>query len=739
MTKADSFPWPRAELELSYLRLYVDEHGVAIAVIDVPGERMNTLSRRLAGDMDRVVKHVARDPTIRALVLASGKPDSFVAGADIRAFAEFTCADDAARASRDAQGGIARLERLHLAARKPLVAAVHGPCLGGGLELVLACSHTILSDAPGTKLGVPEVKLGLIPGAGGTQRLPRRVGVAEALDLILTGRNVWPKKAVKLGLADEIVPAAILLDVARRRAREAAEGTWPEKARGKRGLRGVADADRLRRLALDSSLGRRVVLSKAKESLLEKTRGNYPAPERAIDVVRIGFEEGEEAGYAAEAEAFGELYESPQSQALVSIFFATQELKRESGVEAADVEPRPVRKLGVLGGGLMGGGVAAVTVARTDATVRINEVDDAGIARGLAYVRRLLDGQRKRKLRSAEGVEQAMCRVTGGTGYTGFASVDLVVEAVFEDLELKRRVLQEVEARARPETIFASNTSSLPISGIAAASARPETVVGMHYFSPVEKMPLLEVVVTEQTADWVTATAVDLGKRQGKTVIVVRDGAGFYTSRILAPYMNEAAWLLAESHAAIDQIDDVMTDWGFPVGPVVLLDEVGIDVAAKVAKILFEAFGDRLKPPDTMDALLSDGRLGRKSGRGFYRYEAGTKAGVDPSVYAAIGQDEERRRLPPGKIQRRLGLAMVNEAARCLQEGILRSARDGDIGAIFGLGFPPFFGGPFSYVDRVGAAEVVRRLERLEAQHGRRFEPAEILRDYARAGRKFRR
>ena len=287
-----------------------------------------------------------------------------------------------------------------------------------------------------------------------------------------------------------------------------------------------------------------------------------------------------------------------------------------------------------------------------------------------------------------------------------------------------------------PRTIWKESAIFLPTT--VSVSAHPETVVGMHYFSPVEKMPLLEVIVTDQTADWATATAVAFGKEQGKTVIVVRDGTGFYTSRILAPYMNEAAWLLTESHASVEQIDEAMKDWGFPVGPIVLLDEVGIDVAAKVAGVMFEAFGDRLQPPGTMDALLADGRQGRKSGRGFYLYEAGKRAGVDETVYAVLGQDGGRRRLPPEKIQRRLGLAMVNEAARCLEEGVLRCPRDGDIGAIFGLGFPPFLGGPFSYVDRVGAAEVVRRLERLVGQHGRRFEPAAVLLDYARSGRKFR-
>ncbi len=403
----------------------------------------------------------------------------------------------------------------------------------------------------------------------------------------------------------------------------------------------------------------------------------------------------------------------------------------------------------MLGGGLMGGGIAAVSAMKAGARVRINEVDDAGIARGLSYVQRLVGKEVKRRTMKEGDAAKLMHRVTGATGYRGFSDCDVVIEAVFEDLQLKQRVLKDVEAAAGPECIFASNTSSLPITDIASASAHPETVIGMHYFSPVEKMPLLEIIVTDVTADWVTATCVELGKKQGKTVIVVRDGVGFYTSRILGPYMNEAAWLLTEG-VGIEQIDEAMKDWGFPVGPIVLLDEVGIDVAAKVGKIVRKAFGDRVQAPDGgMEALVADGRLGRKAGKGFYLYKDGKKQGVDESVYAvlakaspegsgaAAGLNGDRKRLPTDEIQQRLSLAMVNEAALCMQEGILRNPRDGDIGAIFGLGFPPHAGGPFRYMDRLGADEVVRRMERLEAKHGKRFAPAQILKDQAKKGGAF--
>ncbi|MDJ0954287.1 MAG: 3-hydroxyacyl-CoA dehydrogenase NAD-binding domain-containing protein, partial [Acidimicrobiia bacterium] len=326
--------------------------------------------------------------------------------------------------------------------------------------------------------------------------------------------------------------------------------------------------------------------------------------------------------------------------------------------------------------------------------------------------------------------------VTGTTDWSGFGNVDLVIEAVFEDLDLKRSMVEQVEAVTGPDTIFASNTSSIPIGLIAAGAKRPENIIGMHYFSPVEKMPLLEIIVTEKTADWVTATAVAFGKKQGKTVIVVNDGTGFYTSRIIAPYMNEVGWLLEEG-VSIEDIDAAMVDWGFPVGPVQLTDEVGIDVGAKVGKVMVQAFGDRLQTPGGFEKLVADERFGRKNGRGFYLYEDGERNGVDQTVYEVL-ETPDRTLMDRGEIQDRLALQMVNEAALCLEEGILRSARDGDIGAIFGLGFPPFTGGPFSFVDQVTAAVVVEKLERFAELHGDRYTPAAILVEHAKKEKSFR-
>jgi 3-hydroxyacyl-CoA dehydrogenase/enoyl-CoA hydratase/3-hydroxybutyryl-CoA epimerase len=368
--------------------------------------------------------------------------------------------------------------------------------------------------------------------------------------------------------------------------------------------------------------------------------------------------------------------------------------------------------------------------------VRIREKDDAAVARAFASVAGIFDGRVKK--RSMDRLEKLsrMRLLTAGTGWEGMERVDVLVEAVFEDLKLKQEMLRTFET-LNPRGIFATNTSSIPIGEIAAASGHPETVLGMHYFSPVNKMPLLEVIVTPRTADEVTATAVALGKKQGKTVIVVGDGPGFYTSRVLAPYMNEAVMLLLEG-ASVEDIDGALTDFGFPVGPMTLLDEVGIDVGAKVAKVLHHAFGDRMAVPEAMAKVLESGRLGRKNGKGFYTYgDPKKKKAVDETVYDVLPGGRKRKKIDRAEIAERCVLQMVNESVLTLGEGILRSARDGDVGAVFGLGFPPFRGGPFRWADTEGTNRVLERMRRLEGRLGARFRPAPLLVELGAAGRPF--
>lgn len=715
------------------MRIERRSDGVAVLVIDVPGEPVNTLKETFADDFGRAFDEIEQDRDVKAVVVASGKPTSFVAGADIKLLEGLTSLDQAIALSRTGHKAMERVERCKV----PVVAAIAGPCLGGGLELALACQgRVVASDVP-TKLGLPEVQLGILPGLGGTQRLPRLVGVRTALDLLLTGKQLDARRAHKAGLVDLLCPSSIVVDVAAQHALSIAERAAKRRSTFD-ALKEFLHTDELEELALaENPLGRKLLFDQAKKRLLAKTHGNYPAPERILDVVRVGLERGMRRGFEAEAEAFGELATSDVAKRLMEIFFAQQALKKDRGVEG-EVEARPVGRVGILGAGLMGAGIAYVSTHDAGAFVRMKDRDDENVRRGLGQVRQLLEERLERRRVSKHEFSLMLNRVTATTEDEGFSGCDVVIEAVFEDLELKRKLVRTIEETAGPETIFASNTSSLPISAIAEAARHPERVIGMHYFSPVQKMPLLEVVTTDRTAPWVTATCVELGKRQGKVVIVVRDGAGFYTSRILGAFLNEAAHALSEGHA-IDLIDRNVVRLGFPVGPFQLLDEVGLDVGAKVGKVLHTAFGERLAPAASMGRLLEDGRLGRKAHRGFYLYDADYKKGerpVDSSVYELLGW--ERKETEDGRaVAERCLLQMVNEAARCVDEGIVRAPRDADVGAVFGLGFPPYLGGPCRYVDAQGAANVVRRLEEYRSKLGERFTPAPLLAEQARTGRRF--
>ncbi|HET6411668.1 MAG TPA: fatty acid oxidation complex subunit alpha FadJ [Anaeromyxobacter sp.] len=698
--------------------------GVLTLLLDVPGETVNVLGSGVAEEFEAALSRAAADPALNGVVLASGKKDSFVAGARIGEFQRARTAADAEKLSRAVQAAFDRLE----AYSKPVVAAIHGACLGGGLEWSLACTWRIAADDPRTRLGLPETQLGVIPGGGGTQRLPRLVGLEAALDMICAARSVKARRALRMGLVDEVVPPALLLEVARRRARELAEG----KVRRQRRTSQVGE--RLAHAALEgNAVGRALLFRRAREAVRARTRGHYPAPLRAIDAVEHGVRRGKAAGLVVEARIFGELAVSPTAQRLMEIFFAQTALKKDSGVDLPGVKARPVTGVGILGGGFMGSGIALVT-AQAGLPVRIRERDDAAAARALGSVRAALDERVKKHSLDKLERDEKMRLVTATTDLGGFERVEVAIEAVFEDLSLKREMVRAFEA-VNPKGIFASNTSSIPIAEIALASAHPETVLGMHYFSPVPRMPLLEVIGAPKTAPEAIATAVDLGKRQGKTVIVVRDGPGFYTSRILTPYVNEAVRILLEG-ARIEEVDRALTAFGFPVGPLTLLDEVGIDVADKVGKILYAAFGERMAPPEALHGVLATGRLGRKSRKGFYTYD-GKRKRVDETIYALLPGGGTGKPIPPAEIGERVVLQMVNEAILCLGENVLRSARDGDLGAVFGLGFPPFRGGPFRHADALGTGALLEAMRRLEEKHGPRFAPAPFLLERGTAGRPF--
>jgi 3-hydroxyacyl-CoA dehydrogenase/enoyl-CoA hydratase/3-hydroxybutyryl-CoA epimerase len=707
---------------MSSVRLEKRPDGVAVVRFDTPGKPVNVLGRDLFEEFAAVLDEIEHDAEIRAMALVSGKKDSFIAGADLDMLSAVESAADGEAVSKS---GHALLDRVAGSA-KPVVAAIHGAALGGGLEVALACHYRLATDDPKTVLALPEVQLGLLPGAGGTQRLPRLVGLAASLPLLLTGKRIRARKARKLGLVDALTSPGGLEESAARTAALLEEGRLKPPTR-KRSL-----VERI----LETAPGRVLVFRKARAGVQAKTRGLYPAPIAILDCVRTGFAGGPHAGKARESVLFGELTASPEARSLISLFRAMTDLKKPLD----GPEGRPVHRLAILGGGFMGAGVAAVSIAHASVTVR--DLSDEVLSR----CARTVNDQLKRRVRSGSispfQRDRLMARMHLTREASGIAGADLVVEAVFEDLELKRRVLAEAEGLIAADAVFASNTSAIPIADIARDARHPERVLGMHYFSPVPKMPLLELVVTPKTSAEATATARGLGVRQGKTVIVVRDGPGFYTTRILSPYLDEAVRLIEEG-ARIEDVDKALRNFGFPVGPLALLDEVGIDVAAHVTEEFGALYADRgLGASDVLPRMHREGLEGRKSGRGFYRYDDARRRRRRPrkvangEVYALAGA-ASRRGLPATEIVDRAALLMINEAVLCLQQDVISCPRDGDVGGVLGLGFPPFRGGPFRYVDFVGAAETMDSMERCRERFGPRFEPAPLLRDHARSGRSF--
>jgi 3-hydroxyacyl-CoA dehydrogenase/enoyl-CoA hydratase/3-hydroxybutyryl-CoA epimerase len=682
------------------------EDGIAILTMDVPGESMNTLKADFGEEISAILDQIESDKEIKGVVVASGKQDSFVAGADVSMLAACESEEDAETLSTQGQLLFARMGKIN----KTFVAAIHGPALGGGLELALACDYRVCSDSEKTQVGLPEVQLGLLPGSTGTQKLPALIGVQQAMKMMLTGAPVRAKQAKKYGIVDESVPESILMDVAIKMA-----GKPPKTRNLKKTM--------MNSLLENTSIGRGILFKKAREQTLAKTQGNYPAPIYIIDCIEAGLDDPKK-GYAKEAELFGKLVMTPESKQLREIFFATTEMKKESGVEG--VKPAKVKSIGVLGGGLMGGGIAFVSATKAKVPVRIKDINESGVVGALKYSYDILNKKVKKRFMLTSQMQQQMSRITGCVDYSGYKSLDMVIEAVFEDLSLKQNMVSEIEKQCNSKTIFASNTSSIPIADIAAKAKRPKNVVGLHYFSPVDKMPLVEVIPHEGTSEQTISTTVDFAKRQGKTPIVVKDGAGFYVNRILAPYMSEAGFMAMEGQP-IDSIDKALVKFGFPVGAFKLLDEVGIDVGTKITPILMAQFGERFASPDGFKKLLENDRKGKKNGSGFYDY-SGKNSGkaVDDSIYTLLGVAPQSKYTDSTIVERCL-LLMLNEAAMCLEEGVIRNARDGDIGAIFGIGFPPFKGGPFRYMDELGIEHLVSRLEHYASSYSDKYKPAEIL------------
>ncbi|KAL3075970.1 hypothetical protein niasHT_037223 [Heterodera trifolii] len=703
--------------------------GIAVVKIDIPDVKENTLNEAVSDDLRKTFDAIEQNSSVHGVVLMSGKPNSFVAGADIGMLARCATAEAAARISRDAKIHFERME----ASKKPMA---------------LACHYRIAVNSPKTQFALPEVMLGLLPGAGGTQRLPRLISLQNSLDMMLTGKVIRPDKAKKIGLVDQLVQPLgpglsdpisgthrYLEEVAISACEQLAAGTL--KINRERPLmERIQNALLTRKPLLDA-----VVMRMARDKVMKQTHGNYPAPLRILDVVRTGLVDGTQEGYEEETKEFGYLTQTTQSEALIGLFKGQTECKKNKHGEA-----RKTERLGVIGAGLMGAGIANVSIDKGIQTTLVDTKQEA-LDRGLKQITAQMEGQlKRRKINAAEHAIFLSKLNPVVDDYEQLRDSDVVIEAVFEDVGLKHKIIQKIEKVVSNHCIIATNTSALPIRDIASAAQRPERVIGMHYFSPVDKMQLLEIIVSEKTSKEALAVAAKLGLDQKKLIVVVKDGPGFFVVRCLGPMLNEVVRLFQEG-VSPQQVDKITTQFGFPVGMATLADEVGLDVGEHVATFLGKALGPRVQggSSELLAELTKAGFKGKKSGAGIYTYsiDGSKKAKKVPNVKAQ--EILARYKLSPSEgassvedQQIRVVSRFVNEALICLEEGIISSPSDGDVASVFGLGFPPFWGGPFRFVDLYGAQKLIKHMERYGNIYSAvQFKPCQLLTDYAKAGRKF--
>ncbi|KAL7548939.1 hypothetical protein ACHAWF_012198 [Thalassiosira exigua] len=674
---------------------------------------------------------VHSNPAIESIVFASAKESGFIAGADIF---DISSVEDKASLDPVIEEAVEFFLRMK-SKGVPMVAAIHGFALGGGLEWALWCDYRVCTDHKSTKMGLPEVKLGLLPGFGGTQNLPALVGVQGAMDAMLTGKDLRPAKAKKMGLVDQVVAPQSLEAVAIATAEGLANGTVKKKGPKKKSL--------LDRFVEDTPIGRKMMWDKVQKMVDKNTGGNYPAPYQIIDCVKYGLAHPTGMDkYKNERGGFVKLAATKESEALIGIFDGMNQMKKHSA------DPVNVKKVAVMGAGLMGAGIAQVT-AEKGYDVLLKDRDDASLGRGIGYMSDNWEKKHKRKRMTKYQYNLNVSRVTPLSDGTEswkrhFAGADLVIEAVFENLDLKRTIIQQVEEVTPDHCVFATNTSAIPIADIAAPGpevSRPQNVVGMHYFSPVPSMPLLEIIPHAGTSEEALATAFAVGNKQGKTCVVVKDVPGFYVNRCLGPILVEVSALVKEG-VPLEKLDAAMKKFGMPVGPITLVDEVGVDVASKVASFLSDAdLGVRMGGGDIslMSDMVEKGWLGKKSKQGFFTYTGKKDKKIGPEVTSFLKEFTGGKVSDMGEadIQDRIASRLVNEAAKCLEDEIVENPVAGDIGLVFGIGFAPFKGGPFRYLDAVGVSSYVDRMNGFADRLGEQFEPCQLLKDYAASGKKF--
>jgi 3-hydroxyacyl-CoA dehydrogenase/enoyl-CoA hydratase/3-hydroxybutyryl-CoA epimerase len=710
-----------------------DPDGGVFLKLDVPGKSVNVFNRRVLADLDAALDAAAAVPNIPVLVIRSGKKSGFLAGADLREFLEVR---DAAAATALSEQGQKLFDKL-AGFPVPTVAAIHGPCLGGGLEFALACDYRLVVDRPGTQLGLPEIELGLLPAWGGTQRLPRVVGLERALELILTpGKRLGGREAHRWGLADALAGSEGEL------REQFTRLTVRAIAEGKRRRDGLPLRTWRQRLLESNPLGRRTIFRVAEKRLRQRAWDDMPAPAEALEAVRVGLAEGLAAGLVRERVAAGQLALSPACRHLIELFFRREEA-RKLPENLRALHPPEVRRVGVVGAGVMGAGIAQLAAVK-GCDVVVQEVSREALDAGLARIAGLFQKAQDRGVLTEAEAARRRSAVSGTLTSEDFDRVDVVVEAALEDLDAKRAVFRELERRTRPDTVLATNTSSLSVASLQEGLAHPERVAGLHFFNPVHKMPLVEVARAPGSADRAVALLAQWAIALGKTPVLVRDSPGFVVNRVLMPYLNEAVLLAAEG-LGVAELDRTMRRFGMPMGPLELLDQVGLDVAAHVARSMQPALAGRFEPSPAFAQMQARGWLGQKSGSGFYLHK-GKSARVNRAAEEMLrgeGSARAAQDLPAAArlhlARERMVLLMVNEAALALGAGLAADAEALDLALVLGTGWAPHRGGPLHYADDRGPAEVARALAELAGRHGPRFEPCDELRRHAESGEPFTR
>ncbi len=705
----------------------IGDSSIAIVEFDLVGEKVNKWNTQTMTRFKEVVQELAKS-SYKLIIFRSAKPKIFIAGADIEEIKSLNTKESFTKAVGAGQEIFNLVEDLPM----PTLASVHGACMGGGCEFIMACDYRIASEASETRIGLPETKLGIIPGFGGCIRMPRIIGLQAALDIILQGKAVAAKKAAKMGLVDRVVHPSILAEQTLRYAADLL------KEGGKKRRKTFCPTGLVNKF-LESGLGRGIVFSQARKGVLKMTHGHYPAPLTAISVIEKTYGMSDRTrALKIELENFCELGITAISKNLIHVFYLTEMVKKQTGVANSSVKGKDVKHLGILGAGTMGGGIAYVAADKGIDT-RMKDINMDAVGKGVKHARDLWQKLVKRRSLTEYDFRRKIDLVTGGVTYAGFGQSDVVVEAIVEDMEIKKKVIAETAKNMRPDAIIATNTSSLSVTEMANGHPRPEYFAGMHFFNPVHKMPLVEVIRGAKSSDETVATIFELSKKMGKMPVVVKDGPGFLVNRLLLPYMAEAAFLMQEG-MDIDRVDRAyVKEFGMPMGPFALMDEVGLDVCLKVLKIFKKAFGARVEIAPCMEKIEKSGRLGKKNLKGFYQYDAsGKRLQVDPNIYSELGLSAPTNPLANKDCIERGVFAMINECSLALiEDRIVETPDEVDLAMIMGTGFPPFRGGLLKYADSIGTKYICDQLDHYLSKGAARLKPATPLVNLAKNNSKF--